>query len=48
MMQAGKITERGTHKELLAENGGYNVLWQAQKALETYCTADAGVQEGTV
>ena len=32
VMDAGKIIERGTHKELLEKNGAYASLYQAQFA----------------
>ena len=32
VMDAGKIIERGTHKELLAKNGAYAELYKAQFA----------------
>ncbi len=39
-MENGRITERGTHAELLAQNGAYSRLYRAQKQLETLGEAD--------
>ena len=36
VMEKGKITESGTHKELLSKNGIYEKLWKAQQSLENY------------
>ncbi len=36
VMDSGRITEHGTHEELLSLQGGYKRLWDAQYALETY------------
>ena len=40
VMESGAITESGTHAELLARNGAYARLWQAQAALEHYGKED--------
>ena len=34
VMEQGKIVEQGSHQELLAHDGCYKKLWEAQKALE--------------
>ena len=36
VMDAGNVVETGTHGELLAENGAYARLWNAQQSLENY------------
>lgn len=36
MMTDGEITEQGTHKELMAENGRYRRLYDSQRLLEEY------------
>ncbi len=36
VMEKGYIAERGTHAELLAKNGAYTKLWNAQQSLENY------------
>ncbi len=36
VMDGGKVTEAGTHKELLNNNDHYAQLWNAQQALENY------------
>lgn len=33
-MQHGRITQSGTHAALLAQGGGYQILWEQQQALE--------------
>ena len=35
-MDAGNVVETGTHGELLAQNGTYARLWNAQQSLENY------------
>ena len=35
-LEHGSVVESGTHKELLAQNGLYASLWNAQQALENY------------
>ncbi len=41
VMEKGKIAEQGRHAELLAKNGVYNRLYQAQKQLEDLGEAQA-------
>ncbi len=36
VMDAGNVTEQGTQDELLAQNGTYARLWNAQQSLENY------------
>lgn len=36
VLDKGNVVESGTHKELLAENGEYAKLWNAQMSLENY------------
>ena len=36
MLEKGAITENGTHNELLAREGTYAHLWNAQQELENY------------
>ena len=36
VMEAGNVTEQGTQEELLAKNGTYARLWNAQQSLENY------------
>ena len=36
VMDAGNVAERGTQEELLAQNGTYARLWNAQQSLENY------------
>ncbi len=36
VMDGGNMMERGNHKELLAKNGVYAGLWNAQQSLENY------------
>lgn len=36
VMEKGLITESGSHKELLKQNGTYADLWRTQQALENY------------
>ena len=35
VMEEGRIAEQGRHADLLAQNGVYSRLYQAQKQLET-------------
>lgn len=35
-LSKGRISERGTHSELLKKGGGYSVLYRAQQQLENY------------
>ncbi len=41
VMDKGRIAEQGTHSQLLARNGVYSRLYQAQKQLETLGEVDA-------
>lgn len=41
VMEAGNVTEQGTQEELLAENGTYARLWNAQQSLENYSKGGA-------
>ncbi len=34
MLDAGRIVERGTHQELLAQNGLYASMWNRQREAE--------------
>ncbi|MCC8357135.1 MAG: ABC transporter ATP-binding protein/permease [Oscillospiraceae bacterium] len=43
VMESGAVTEQGTHEALLAQDGRYAALWQAQQALENY-GKDGGAQ----
>ena len=43
VMDAGKVTEQGTQEELLAQNGTYARLWNAQQSLENYGKGGAQV-----
>lgn len=36
VMDGGNVTEQGTQEELLAKNGTYASLWNAQQCLENY------------
>lgn len=36
VMEAGSVTENGTHEALLQKGGTYATLWQAQQSLENY------------
>lgn len=36
VMDTGNVTEQGTQEELLAKNGSYARLWNAQQSLENY------------
>ncbi len=36
VMEKGRIAESGTHADLLAKNGAYAKLWNAQQSLENY------------
>ena len=36
VMESGNITESGTHRELLSQNGDYAKLWNVQQSLEKY------------
>ena len=40
-MEKGRVTEQGTHAELLARQGAYSRLYTAQKQLETLGKEDA-------
>ena len=35
-MKEGKIVEKGTHKELLEQQGAYKEMYMTQKNLENY------------
>ena len=41
VMEAGRVTEEGSHAELLAREGAYARLWNAQQELEHYKRGDA-------
>lgn len=43
VLDKGAVAERGSHSELLAENGVYARLWNAQRELE--CYAEGGSEE---
>ena len=34
MLERGQVAERGTHEELLAENGIYAAMWNRQRQVE--------------
>ncbi|MCD7738952.1 MAG: ABC transporter ATP-binding protein/permease [Lachnospiraceae bacterium] len=36
VMDDGRITESGSHRELLEQNGAYRLLWNAQQSLENF------------
>ena len=36
VLDHGRVTEQGTHSQLLAQQGAYAVLWNAQQQLENY------------
>ena len=36
VLEQGSVCESGTHEQLLAQNGTYARLWNAQQELETY------------
>ena len=36
VLDGGSVTESGTHEQLLAQNGTYAALWNAQQSLENY------------
>lgn len=40
-MSNGRVTEQGTHAELLAKQGAYSRLYLAQRQLETLEEEDA-------
>lgn len=43
----GVISERGTHQELLAQNGKYAAMWQAEQELTRLATQKSSVQHST-
>ena len=45
IMDGGKITERGTHDELIAKRGFYHRIWKLQNSIEE--DEDRGDMNGT-
>ena len=41
ILDDGRITEQGTHDELLAHGGSYPDMWAAQQALESIGKGEA-------
>ena len=41
VLDNGSLAESGTHEELLAENGAYAKIWNAQQSLEKFCKGGA-------
>lgn len=46
VMEQGRVTESGTHRELLEKHGGYEALWNAQQELEQYRDKDKAANDG--
>ena len=45
-MDAGKVAENGSHKELLAGGGIYAKMWDTQQSLENYGNTQRAYLDG--
>lgn len=48
VLERGRIAERGTHEELLADAGVYASMWNSQEQLSTYAYAEDGAEDVAV
>jgi ATP-binding cassette subfamily B protein len=46
VLESGRVTQRGTHDELIAQDGLYRRLWQIQTALEEDLSRELGSRNG--
>ena len=48
LLERGRIAERGTHDELLADAGVYASMWNSQEQLSAYAYAEDGAEDAAV
>lgn len=48
VLERGRIAERGTHDELLADMGVYARMWNSQEQLSAYAYAEDGAEDAAV
>lgn len=48
VLERGRIAERGTHDELLADAGVYASMWNSQEQLSAYAYAEDGAEDAAV